>query len=235
MESPRRPPFAFTLAEELRWQKLAPATDAQARDVRAQYLEAEAFPKTRAWLAHPFAAPRLADTSAAIGDRLERLLRDRRGGPISLVDDPETRARFAAIAGRLATPEQAADATATGLAVARVLLPLLALHRALPQIKAEMQGALTQGRAGFEARISESLTPERVMAELGLGIDDGHAEALAPALDARRKEITSLYDAAAAYLAGPATAGLLPLVGALIEDLDDGATRHASIRERLRG
>jgi len=235
MESSRRSPVPFTLAEELRWRDLAAATEAQVRDVRTRYLDAETFPKTRAWLKHPLPAARLSDTSAAVGDRLERLLRERRAGPISLVDDPEARARFAAIAGRLATPEQAAEATATGLAVARFLLPLLALHRALPEVKAELQAALEQGRAGFESRIVEALTPERVMAEFGLSIDDQQAEALAPALEARREEMARLYDGAAAFLAGPATAGLLPLVDALLEDLDDTAARHASTLKRLRG
>jgi len=232
MESRRRPPVPLTLAEELRWQELAPATDAQVRDVRTQYLDAAAFPKTRAWLSRPAAVP-VADTSAAIGERLERLLRDRRG-LVSLLDDPSARARFAAIAGRLATPEQAADATATGLAVARFLLPLLSLHTALPQVQAEVEAAMREGRPGFEARIAEALTPERVVAELGLGIDDEQAEALAPAAEARRREIMSLYDAATAYLAGPGTPGLLPFVAALLEDLDDAAARQAATRERLR-
>jgi hypothetical protein len=234
MESPSRPPASFTLAEERRWASLTPATDAQVRDVRAHYLDAEAFPKTRAWLSRPTAPARLADTSAAVGERIERLLRDRRG-PISLVDDPEARARFAAIAGRLTTPEQAAGAITTGLAVARFLVPLLALHRMLPQVKAELESALKEGRAGFAARLSESVTPERVMAEMGLGIDDGQAEALAPAAAARRDEIMTLYDAAVAYLAGPATAGLLPLVEVLLADLGGAAARHETTLERLRG
>jgi hypothetical protein len=224
----------FTLAEELRWQTLAPATVAQVQEVRARYLDIETFPKARAWLARPAAARRLADTSAAIGERLERLLRERRG-PFSLVDDPEARARFAAIAGRLATPDQAAEATATGLAVARFLLPPLALQQTLPQIKAELETALREGRAAFEARIAEALTPERVTAEFGLGIDDAQAAALAPAVEARRKEIMNVYDALAAYLVGPAEAGLRPLVDAVLEDLEDAAARHASTLERLRG
>ena len=235
MEPSRRAPVPFTLAEEMRWQKLAPATEDQVRDVRTQYLDTEGFAKTRAWLQHPTAPARFSDASAAIGDRLERLLRDRRGGPITLLDDPAARARFAAIAGRLATPEQAVEAAATGLAVARFLLPLLALHRALPELKAELRTALEQGRSGFAARIRESFTPERVMAEFGLSIDDHQAEALNPALQVRRQEMTSLYEAAAAYLAGPATAGLLPLVDALLQDVDDAAALHTAVLVRLRG
>jgi hypothetical protein len=231
----RRPPVPFTLAEELRWQNLAPATDAQVRDVLTRYLETEMFPRARAWLKRPVGAARLADVSAAIGDRLERVLRERHGGPLFLVDDPEARARFAAIAGRLATPEQAAEAAATGLAVARFLLPLLALHRALPQIKGELRGALAQGRPAFEARIAESFTPERVMAEFGLGIGDAQAESLAPVLEARRREMTSLYDAAAAYLAGPAEAGFDSRRGLdrRVELEHDALVTHQSFADHL--